>query len=56
MKATISKIRKFATANPAFVTFGLSLAITLAIGAAIGMLDHQQAFAFRCEMRHGECV
>jgi len=33
------------TAHPKLVTFGIGLAITFSIGIAIGMLDHNQAFA-----------
>jgi hypothetical protein len=33
------------TAHPKRVTFGIGLAITLVIGTAIGMVDHNQAFA-----------
>jgi hypothetical protein len=48
MKGTIiSKIRKFATEHPRLMTYGLVLAITLAIGAAIGTLEQHQAFALR---------
>ncbi len=40
-----SKIMEIITVNPKLVTFGIGLAITFAIGTAIGMLDHNQAFA-----------
>lgn len=43
----ISKIRKFATEHPRLMTYGLVLAITLAIGVAIGTLEQHQAFALR---------
>jgi hypothetical protein len=45
MKLVISKIRKLATEHPTLVTIGLGLAITFAIGAVIGMLDPQPAYA-----------
>jgi hypothetical protein len=45
MKGIILKIRKFAIEHPALVAFALGLAVTLAVGAAMGMLDQQQAFA-----------
>jgi hypothetical protein len=41
-----SKIMNAMIAHPKLVTFGIGLAITMAIGAAIGMLDHSHlAFA-----------
>jgi hypothetical protein len=40
-----TKIMNTLTAHPKFVTFGIGLAITFVIGAAIGMVDHSQAFA-----------
>jgi hypothetical protein len=33
------------TTHPKLVTFGIGLAITFVIGTAIGMVDHNQAFA-----------
>jgi hypothetical protein len=39
------KLLNAVTTHPKLVTFGIGLAITFAIGTAIGMLDHQQAFA-----------
>jgi hypothetical protein len=39
------KILNMITAHPKLVTFGIGLAITFVIGAVIGMLDHNQAFA-----------
>jgi hypothetical protein len=39
-----TKIMNLLTAHPTLVTFGIGLAITFVIGAAIGMVDHQ-AFA-----------
>jgi hypothetical protein len=39
------KIMNIITAHPKRVTFGIGLAITLVIGTAIGMVDHNQAFA-----------
>jgi hypothetical protein len=45
MKSIILKIRTLATQYPTLVTIGLGLAITLAIGATIGMLDLQHAYA-----------
>lgn len=40
-----TKIMNVITAHPKLVTFGIGLAVTFAIGTAIGMLDHNQAFA-----------
>jgi hypothetical protein len=41
-----TKIMNIITDHPKFVTFGIGLAITFAIGTAIGMLGHDQmAFA-----------
>jgi hypothetical protein len=39
------KIMNIITAHPKLVTFGFGLAITFVIGTAIGMVDHNQAFA-----------
>jgi|tagenome__1003787_1003787.scaffolds.fasta_scaffold18267529_2 hypothetical protein len=39
------KIMNLLTAHPILVTFGIGLAITFVIGTAIGMVDHNQAFA-----------
>ncbi len=33
------------TAHPKIVTFGIGLATTFVIGTAIGMVDHNQAYA-----------
>ena len=33
------------TAHPKLVTFGIGLMITFAFGTAIGLSDHNQAFA-----------
>jgi hypothetical protein len=33
------------TAHPKLVTLGIALGITFVIGTALGMLDHNQAFA-----------
>jgi hypothetical protein len=46
--------RLLAEHHPTLVTFGLGLAITLIIGAAIGTLDHQQA-AFAVVHKHATC-
>ena len=46
MKSIGSKISKIVIGSPTLITFGLALGITVAIGAAIGMLDHQQVLAF----------
>jgi uncharacterized membrane protein len=39
------KIMNIITAHPKLVTFGIGLAITFVIGTAIGMVEHNQAFA-----------
>jgi hypothetical protein len=39
------KVMNIVMARPKLVTFGIGLAITFAIGIAIGMVDHNQAFA-----------
>ena len=39
------KIMNAISAHPKLVTFGIGLAITMAIGTAIGMVDVQQAHA-----------
>jgi hypothetical protein len=36
-----SKLRNFATQKPPLVTIGIGMAISFAIGAAIGVLDMQ---------------
>ena len=41
------KIMNTITAHPDLVTLGIGLAITFVVGTAIGMLDHNQAFAIR---------
>jgi hypothetical protein len=33
------------TAHPTLVTFGIALGITFVVGTAIGLVDHNQAFA-----------
>jgi hypothetical protein len=44
--STKQKILNAISTHPKLVTFGIGLAITMAIGTAIGMLDHSQiAFA-----------
>jgi len=40
-----TKIMNIITAHPKLVTFGIGLTITFVIGTAIGMVDHNQAFA-----------
>jgi hypothetical protein len=40
-----SKIMETITAHPKLVTFGIGLMITFAFGTAIGLSDHNQAFA-----------
>jgi hypothetical protein len=44
-------LKKLLADHPTLATFGLGLAITLIIGAAIGTLDHQQA-AFAVVRKH----
>ncbi len=39
-----TKIMDIVAAHPKLVTFGIGMTITMAIGTAIGMVDHQ-AFA-----------
>ena len=39
------KIMNMVTAHPKLVTLGIGLAITFVIGTAIGMVDHQSAYA-----------
>jgi hypothetical protein len=39
-----TKIMNIAT-YPKLVTFGIGIAITFVMGTAVGMVDHQQAFA-----------
>jgi hypothetical protein len=39
------KILNAISPHPKLVTFGIGLAITMAVGTAIGMVDHNQAFA-----------
>ena len=41
-----TKIMNMVTSHPKLVTFGIGLAITFVIGTAIGMIEHNQAFAF----------
>jgi len=40
-----TKIMNVVTAHPKLVTFGVGLAVTFVVGTAIGMVDHNQAFA-----------
>jgi hypothetical protein len=40
-----TKIMNIVIGQPKFVTFGIGLAVTFVMGAAIGMVDHQ-AFAY----------
>jgi hypothetical protein len=40
-----SKIINVIASHPKLVTFVIGLAVTFAIGTAIGMVDHGQAFA-----------
>jgi hypothetical protein len=54
MKITMLALKKLLADYPTLVTFGLGLAITLIIGAAIGTLDHQQA-AFALPSKHIPC-
>ena len=42
--------------HPRLTIFGIGLAVTFAVGMVLGLADNSQAYAFRCEMRHGECV
>jgi hypothetical protein len=45
--STKQKILNAISAHPKFVALGIGLAITMAVGAAIGMLDHSNvAFAY----------
>jgi uncharacterized membrane protein len=39
------KLLSSITAHPKLVTFGIGLAITFVVGTAIGLVDHNQAFA-----------
>ena len=43
------KIMNIISAHPKFVTFGIGLAITFVVGTAIGMLNHNQAFAHNAD-------
>ena len=49
------KIINVIASRPKLVTFGIGLAITFAIGTAIGMLDHNQAFAFNNQTKCPKC-
>ena len=40
-----SNIMNIVISHPKLVTFGIGLAITFVVGAAIGMVDNQQVFA-----------
>jgi len=40
-----TKIMNVVTAHPKLVTLGVGLAVTFVVGTAIGMVDHNQAFA-----------
>jgi hypothetical protein len=39
------KIMNIVSAHPKLVTLGIGLAVTFVIGTAIGIVDHNQAFA-----------
>jgi hypothetical protein len=43
--STKQKLLNAISAHPKLVTFGIGLAVTMAIGAAIGMFEVQQAHA-----------
>ncbi len=45
MKLIGSKISRLVTKYPSILTLGIVAGITLALGTAIGMLDHQQVLA-----------
>jgi uncharacterized membrane protein len=47
-----TKIMNIITAHPKLVTFGIGLGITFVIGTAIGLVDHQQAFASISQRNH----
>jgi hypothetical protein len=49
------KIMNTISAHPKLVTFGIGLAITFVIGTAIGMVDHNQAFASGSHNGNGNC-
>ena len=52
--STKQKILNAISAHPKFVAFGIGLAITMAIGTAIGMVDHSQmAFAVKAGQGQG---
>jgi hypothetical protein len=40
-----AKIVNVITSHPKLITFGIGFAITFVIGIAIGIVDHNQAFA-----------
>ncbi|MDQ6722749.1 MAG: hypothetical protein M3Z01_00575 [Thermoproteota archaeon] len=40
-----TKIMNVITAHPKLVTFGIGFAITFVVGIAIGLVDHNQAYA-----------
>ena len=48
-----SKIAGLMTFQPKMITFGIGLAITFAIGTAIGMVDQNQAFAVDQSINQG---
>ena len=50
-----SRIIENITSHPKLVTFGFGFAITFAIGTAIGMFDHNQAFAFNNQAYQTNC-
>jgi hypothetical protein len=50
------KIVNIITAHPKLVTFGIGLAITFVVGAAIGLGGQSQAYAMMCNIRGGHCV
>lgn len=39
------KLLSTITAHPRLVTLGIGLAVTLVVGTAIGLVDHQSVFA-----------
>jgi hypothetical protein len=51
--STKQKIMNVISAHPKLVTLGIGLAITLAIGTAMGMVDVQQAHAIQSNAGFG---
>ncbi|HXS60983.1 MAG TPA: hypothetical protein VN703_09270 [Candidatus Sulfopaludibacter sp.] len=47
-KSIKEKVLNSITAHPKLLTFGIGLAITLAIGTISGSVDNSQAYAFMC--------